>query len=183
MPRPPLLFSLQAKRTSDSPITYFIEKALSTPGLISFAAGLVDEPSLPVAEVQRAAEQLLSDPKAARAALQYGSTQGLPSLREKILDLVCQADQVPAAAVNLNADDVLITTGSQQFLYLLGEALLDPGDIVITEAPRILSTTVPWPATGSGCSRRGWMSTASTWTPSPNCCSDCNTRGISAESS
>jgi len=135
MPRSPLHFSLQAKRTSDSPITYFIEKALSTPGLISFAAGLVDEPSLPVAEVQRAAEQLLSDPKAARAALQYGSTQGLPSLREKILDLVCQADQVPAAAVNLNADDVLITTGSQQFLYLLGEALLDPGDIVITEAP------------------------------------------------
>src|SRR5438445_8995995 len=44
-------------------------------------------------------------------------------------------DAIQARHVSLDADDVIVTTGSQQLLYLLGELLLDPGDIVITEAP------------------------------------------------
>jgi 2-aminoadipate transaminase len=48
---------------------------------------------------------------------------------------VCSADGVKPADVNLTAADVCITTGSQQLLYLIGEVLFDPGDIVITEAP------------------------------------------------
>lgn len=131
----PIVLSSQANRTSDSPITYFINKALTTPGLISFAAGLVDEPSLPVAETRDTVAELLSDETAARAALQYGSTQGYAPLRQKVLDLVCTADGVRPSDIALSADDVLITSGSQQFLYLLGEALFDTGDIVITEAP------------------------------------------------
>src|SRR5207253_7677165 len=67
--------------------------------------------------------------------LQYGSTQGLPELRAQVLDLVCTADGVKPADVNLTPRDVCITTGSQQLLYLVGEILFDPGDIVITEAP------------------------------------------------
>src|SRR5205823_10564697 len=74
-------------------------------------------------------------PATARAALQYGSTQGLPALREKVLAHVCLADSVSPGDVSLTAADVVITTGSQQLLYLLGEVLFDPGDIVITEAP------------------------------------------------
>ena len=135
MPPAPLPLSGKSCRTTDSPITYFIKTALETPGLISFAAGLVDEGSLPVAEVGAAVAAITSDPAVGRAALQYGSTQGLPALREKLLAHVCDADGVKPADVGLSADDVCVTTGSQQLLYLLGEVLFDPGDIVIAEAP------------------------------------------------
>lgn len=135
MPPAPLPLSGTSKRTTDSPITYFIQKALENPALVSLAAGLVDEASLPTAEVAKAVEAIMADPAAGRAALQYGSTQGLDSLREKVLDLVCTADGVRPADIGLSVRDVILTTGSQQLLYLLGEVLFDPGDIVITEAP------------------------------------------------
>ncbi len=132
---PALPLSKQALRTADSPISYFIRKAIETQGLISLAAGLVDESSFPTADLADAAASILNDPESARIALQYGSTQGLPALREQILQMVCTADGVRPAELNLSAGDVVLTTGSQQLLYLLGEALFDPGDIVICEAP------------------------------------------------
>jgi 2-aminoadipate transaminase len=135
MPPVPLPFSSKSLRTTDSPISYYVQKALDNPGLISLAAGLVDEPSLPCAEVAAAVAELMASPAAGRAALQYGSTQGLAPLREKVLGLVCAADGVAPADVNLSPDDVVLTTGSQQLLYLISEVLFDPGDIVITEAP------------------------------------------------
>lgn len=135
MPPAPLPLSGQSLRTADSPISYFIQKAIETPGLISLAAGLVDEGSLPAGDVGSAVATLMADPAAARAALQYGSTQGLPALRDQVLRHVCAGDGVSPADVNLTADDVLLTTGSQQLLYLLGEAIFDEGDIVVTEAP------------------------------------------------
>jgi 2-aminoadipate transaminase len=135
MPPAPLPLSGKSQRTTDSPITYFIQKAIETPGLISLAAGLVDEESLPAAEIGAAMSDLMANPATARAALQYGSTQGLSSLREKVLHHVCEADGVSPGEIGLSVGDVVLTTGSQQLLYLLGEALFDPGDIVISEAP------------------------------------------------
>ena len=135
MPPAPLPLSGKSNRTTDSPITYFIQKAIENPALVSLAAGLVDEQSLPTTEVAEAVSAIMADPAAGRAALQYGSTQGLTSLRQKVLDLVCTADGVCPSEVGMTVDDVILTTGSQQLLYLLGEALFDPGDIVITEAP------------------------------------------------
>lgn len=135
MPPAPLARSGKSLRTTDSPITYFIQKALENPDLISFAAGLVDEGSVPAGEFGAAVVAIMSDPATAGAALQYGSTQGLPTLREQVLHHVCKADGVAPAELNLTPDNVVITTGSQQLLYLMGELLLDPGDIVITEAP------------------------------------------------
>ena len=135
MPPAPLLRSGKSRRTADSPISFYIQKAFDTPSLVSFAAGLVDEGSLPVEDVRAAAAEILADPASGQAALQYGSTQGLPALREQVLQIVCAADGVAPAALNLTAADVCITTGSQQLLYLIGEVLFDPGDIVITEAP------------------------------------------------
>jgi 2-aminoadipate transaminase len=135
MPPAPLARSEKSRRTTDSPITYFIQKALETPSLISFAAGLVDDASLPAAEIGAAVAELTANEQAAREALQYGSTQGHTELRELVLNHVCTADGVKPSDVNLSAKDVVITTGSQQLLYLLGEVLLDPGDIVIAEAP------------------------------------------------
>src|SRR4029077_6890616 len=71
----------------------------------------------------------------AQAALQYGTTQGLLPLRDKLLARTTPLDSMKPAELSLTVDDVVVTTGSQQLLYLLGELLLDPGDIVITEAP------------------------------------------------
>lgn len=135
MSSPPLPFSRQSARTGDSPISYFMQQAVENPSLISLAAGLVDEPSLPSEEMAAAVADVLSDPRTARAALQYGTTPGLAAMRERVLNLVCQADDVTPGELNLTSDDVVLTNGSQQLLYLLSEAILDEGDIVITEAP------------------------------------------------
>jgi 2-aminoadipate transaminase len=131
----PLALSTKALRITDAPISNLICLALQNPGLISLAAGLVDESSLPMEEVAQAAALVLARPNTARAALQYGTTQGHPPLREKVLAHVCGADGVGPQDLGLSSDEVVITTGSQQLLYLLGEVLLDPGDLVITEAP------------------------------------------------
>lgn len=138
MPPQPLPRSERSRRTFDSPITYFIQKAIENPSLISLAAGLVDEQTLPAADVASAVAELMADPASARAALQYGSTQGLTPLRDKLLRRVCAADGLSPSDNGLSVDNVILTTGSQQFLYLLGEVLFDPGDIVITEAPSYL---------------------------------------------
>jgi len=132
---PPLTFSAKAKRTPESPISQFMELALNNPNLISLAAGLVDGASLPAGPVAAAVADLLRDPATARAALQYGTTQGYAPLVERIVRHVAALDGVTSERFGVKPRDVLVTTGSQQLLYLLSEILLDPGDIVITESP------------------------------------------------
>jgi len=112
-----------------------MEQAIENPTLISLAAGLVDAASLPVEPVAATVAHLLGDPRLARAALQYGTTQGHLPLREQVLSHVCALDGTTAECIGSGASDVVVTTGSQQLLYLLSELLLDEGDIVITEAP------------------------------------------------
>jgi 2-aminoadipate transaminase len=131
----PLRLSELATRTPDQPISHFMKLALEDPRLISLAAGFVDEGSLPATESAAALADLLGRPETARAALQYGTTQGHPPLRAKVLDRLAAADGTTPEALGLTADDVIITTGSQQLLYMVGELLLDPGVVVITEAP------------------------------------------------
>ena len=129
----PVRLSELANRTPEQPISHFMKTALENPGLISLAAGFVDEESLPAGPTAAALADLLARPDAARAALQYGSTQGHLPLRAKVLDRLTAADSTTTSA--LGVEDVVITTGSQQLLYMVAELLLDPGDIVITEAP------------------------------------------------
>jgi 2-aminoadipate transaminase len=131
----PIHFSARARQTADQPISYFMQQAVENPNLISLAAGLVDPVSLPAAEVREALDQLLTRPEAARAALQYGTTQGYLPFRDRLLSRTTALDNVTPRELALSADDVVVTTGSQQLLYLVGELLLDPGDLVITEAP------------------------------------------------
>jgi 2-aminoadipate transaminase len=135
MQPPPVRLSGLATRTPEQPISHFMKTALENPNLISLAAGFVDEDSLPAEKAASALAYLFGRPETARAALQYGSTQGLPPLRAKLLDRLAAADGTTPAALGLTTDDVVITTGSQQVLYMAAELLLDPGDIVITEAP------------------------------------------------
>jgi 2-aminoadipate transaminase len=128
-------FSTRAQQTADQPISYFMQQAVENPRLISLAAGLVDSESLPASEVRSALDELLSRPGPARAALQYGTTAGHAPLRDKLLARAVGLDGLSPRDLSLGADDVIVTNGSQQLLYLAGEALLDPGDIVIAEAP------------------------------------------------
>jgi len=110
-------------------------RALANPDLVSLAAGFVDQQSLPVETTAQALVTICSDPELARSALQYGTTIGFPPLREAILQRMLTADGQTAAELKLSANQVLITAGSNQFLHLVGETLLDPGDIVLCGAP------------------------------------------------
>ncbi|MBV9122583.1 MAG: PLP-dependent aminotransferase family protein, partial [Planctomycetes bacterium] len=131
----PVHFSAKSLRTADQPISYFMQQAVENPHLISLAAGLVDPESLPAAEVAEAAASILKQPATAQAALQYGTTQGYAPLRERLLTRTAALDGLSPHDLALTPDDVVVTTGSEQLLYLLSEMLLDPGDLVITEAP------------------------------------------------
>lgn len=130
-----LRLSTRSHQTGDTPISYFMQQAVENPHLISLAAGLVDPTSLPAEEVRQVLNDLLGDPAEGQAALQYGTTQGHAPLREKIARQLHALDGLAPHEAGFSADDIVVTTGSQQLLYMLGELLLDPGDIVITEAP------------------------------------------------
>ena len=110
-------------------------KALAHPELVSLAAGFVDHQTLPVEATQKALERIWSDPQTARAALQYGTTVGHAPLREAVLDRLLRADGRTAAEMHLSAGQVVVTAGSNQLLYLVGDSVLDPGDVVICGAP------------------------------------------------
>src|SRR5881392_1897880 len=104
---PPLQLSDLAGRTPEQPISHFMKVALENPGLISLAAGFVDEASLPAEKTAAALAELLDRPTTARAALQYGSTPGHPPLRAKVLDRLATADRTTADALSLSLDDVI----------------------------------------------------------------------------
>lgn len=127
--------SQRARRTTEQPIAYLMVQAVSNPGLISLAAGLVDYDSLPVPESAELLGAMLADPAMGKVALQYGTTQGLADLRRAMLEHVAALDGVSPTELDLSPDDVVITTGSQQLLFVLTDLLVDPGDIVITEWP------------------------------------------------
>jgi 2-aminoadipate transaminase len=130
----PLALSQKSRRTEEPPITWLIQAALENPNLISLAAGLVDQDSLPIESIAAVVQELKSG-KNGKAALQYGTTRGLTPLREWIVQHVAALDRSSPNELHWSSENVVVTTGSQQFLYLLSEILLDPGDIVLTEAP------------------------------------------------
>lgn len=130
-----LILSAKAARTHEQPISYLIATALANPGLINLAAGLVDADTLPLEETSAACQAILSDPARAKTALQYDTTLGSADLRKAVLEHIERLEGKPALSMNLRPQDVLITTGSQQALYLIAEVLLDPGDVVVAANP------------------------------------------------
>ena len=108
-------------------------KLLGKPGIISFAGGFPDSAMFDVEGIRMASEQALRDEPG--AALQYGATEGYQPLREQ-LALFMQSKGVQG----LKPDDLIVTTGSQQALDLVGKTLLDPQDTVWVESPTFLAT-------------------------------------------
>lgn len=109
-----------------------ILKVASRPDITSFAGGLPAPEYFPIDAMRAAADRVLSN--YGRQALQYAATEGVGELRELIAATV--SAQEPAAPVT--AENVILTTGSQQALDLVAKVLLDPGDLVVTEDPSYL---------------------------------------------
>lgn len=131
-------FSNRAAWAAGQPISALMSQALAHPELISLAAGFVDPMTLPGELVQAALERLLASPETARTALQYGTTPGVPRLRDLILQRLLSEDGNNASAESLSIDQVVVTAGSNQLIHLVLESLLDPGDIVLCAAPTYL---------------------------------------------
>lgn len=131
----PTQLSVVANRTSVPAISTLMHMALATPGLISLAAGFVDQQSLPVELAAEEIAAILADAREGRRALQYGTTLGDHQLRERLIAYLEQDEHVPSGTFQHYVPRTIVTTGSQQLLYLISEALLDPGDIVLVESP------------------------------------------------
>ena len=99
----------------------------SRPEVISLAGGMPYLSALPMETVAAAVAQMLATRGA--TALQYGSGQGDPKLREQILEVMA------LEGIAAHADDIVVTTGSQQALDLVTRIFIDPGDVVLAEAP------------------------------------------------
>src|SRR3954470_22486474 len=132
---PRIDLSAVSRRTSPPAISSLMRQALETPGLISLAAGFVDQQSLPVEATVRAIAGLAEDREEGGRALQYGTTQGDLGLRERLIEHLERNERVPAGTFADAAERTVVTEGSQQLLALVAEALVDPGDIVLVEAP------------------------------------------------
>jgi 2-aminoadipate transaminase len=132
---PGLALSSKSLRTKEQPISFLIAEALRNPRLINLAAGLVDPLTLPVEECEAITRRIFTDVARGRAALQYDTTLGLGDLRRRLLTHIEELEGKSASAMSLTENDIVCTTGSQQALYLIGDALIDPGDIVIAANP------------------------------------------------
>ncbi len=120
----PVLLSHRATQSRSSVIRELL-KLTEQPHILSLAGGLPNPAGFPIQEIRKAAQRLL-DPsgETAAKALQYGPTEGVEQLRHLV-----------AEHFNCPATGVIITTGSQQALDLIGRTLIDPGDVVVVESP------------------------------------------------
>lgn len=109
-----------------------ILKAASEPGVISFAGGLPNPVSFPQEALLNSMERIVDT--YGSQVFQYSITAGLPELRQYIADRYHRI-----FGLNLTIDNIIITTGSQQALDLIGKVLLDKGDGVIVERPTYLA--------------------------------------------
>ena len=107
-------------------------KLLGKPGIISFAGGFPDPAMFDVAGIQAAASKALSEEPG--AALQYGATEGYQPLREQLSAFMA------SKGATVSPQELIVTTGSQQALDLLGKTMISPGDKVIVEGPTFLAT-------------------------------------------
>jgi len=119
----------RAERMNPSIIREIL-KVTEKPGIVSLAGGLPSPDTFPVEAMRAAAEHVLRENP--REALQYAASEGYAPLREWV------AAQLAGQGLRVDADQVLITTGSQQGLDLVGKVLIDPGSRVAVERPTYL---------------------------------------------
>ncbi|TFC91096.1 PLP-dependent aminotransferase family protein [Cryobacterium sp. TMT3-29-2] len=106
----------------------------SRPEVVSLAGGMPFVAALPPDLVINAMDRVMR--QQGPVALQYGSGQGVPVLREQILEVMA------LEGIRAHADDVVVTTGSQHALELVSKLFLDPGDVVLSEGPSYVTAMV-----------------------------------------
>jgi DNA-binding transcriptional MocR family regulator len=99
----------------------------SRPEVVSLAGGMPYVNALPLSQIADTVAKMLVEQGA--AALQYGSGQGDPTLREQILEVM------EPVGIRAHPDDIVVTTGSQMALDLVVRTFCDPGDVVLVESP------------------------------------------------
>jgi len=128
-PTPPLAARLRG--VLSSPVREILALT-QRPGVISFAGGLPAPELFDAAGTRAAFAAALGDDVAGRT-LQYSTTEGDPALRAAV------ADRLTVRGLPTHADELLITSGSQQALTLIATVLLEPGDTVLVEEPSYLA--------------------------------------------
>ncbi len=128
-PTAPWQLARRAERLEPSVIREIL-KITEQPGILSLAGGLPAPESFPVEAMREACQRVLTDTP--REALQYAASEGYGPLRDWV------AAQLRTQGMTVQASQVLITTGSQQGLDLVGKLLIDAGAVVAVEAPTYL---------------------------------------------
>ncbi len=123
-------YSRKSLNVRPSPVREILS-VIKQPGMISFAGGMPAPEVFPVDEFYEGAEILKND---GRNLLQYGTTEGYPPLKGFLAEWTA-----PRMGRRVSQDEMLLTTGSQQVLDLLGWAMIDPGDFIVTEDPSYLA--------------------------------------------
>ena len=123
------LYSDRAGKMRKSVIRELL-KVTQDPEIISFAGGLPNPRSFPIADLEGVLDHVLEEK--GKEALQYGTTQGYANLREKI------AERAVKDGVDITEEEVIITSGSQQALDTIGKIFLNPGDTAIVGLPTYL---------------------------------------------
>lgn len=106
-------------------------KLLGQPGIISFAGGFPDPALFDAAGIAQASQAVLASHP--HQVLQYGATEGYPLLREGI------ERYMRHKSCQVSADELIVTTGSQQAIDLIGKTMISPGDCVMVESPTFLA--------------------------------------------
>jgi 2-aminoadipate transaminase len=128
----PLQFATRLQNVETSAIRELF-KLLGKPGIISFAGGFPDSAMFDVAGLKEAANKALDEEPG--GALQYGATEGYEPLRTQLA-----AFMRGKGVTDIEPNQLIVTTGSQQALDLLGKTMISPGDKVIVEGPTFLAT-------------------------------------------
>ena len=126
------LLSQRARNATSSVIRDLLQHA-NRPDVISLAGGIPAPELFPIEPLAQSAATALDE--LGSDAVQYGLTEGVVELRELV---AVEADLAAGGATTTTPEQVLITTGSQQAIDLLGRVLLDPGDVVVTDDPAYL---------------------------------------------
>ena len=124
------LFSSAARKTRPSPVRELL-KVIKQPGMISFAGGMPAPEVFPIDQFAEGSEKLVSD---GTSLLQYGTTEGFEPLRTFLAKWTA-----PRMGREVELDEILLTTGSQQVLDLFAWAMIDPGDVAIVEDPSYMA--------------------------------------------
>lgn len=133
-------YSLRTRRVRSSEIRELL-KITEQPGVISFAGGLPSPDAFPLQRFEEACHKVIAEQSA--HSLQYGRTEGYEPLRDWI------ATNMSRYGVHARIDNVMITSGAQQALDLIGKLFIDRGDRVLVEAPTYLGALQAFNAYGA----------------------------------